>query len=1141
MSRVPTDRATRQCDGCKLWYTTTGIVHHLEQTQKPACIAYQEQLEAEGYESSQPSMTVSDRTPGTPSTPSSRSRSRSRLSDAAIPDYEEPQPQPFEGDFFGNYEDEAWSDFDEYQGDDGEDEDQVDQEQDAGTDDDEEDEDGQSGLEEEADNYEDEGGWEPPLDPNVGGPAPFAVEDEEDLPEELYGTDGMARRRAQEQLHINTFIDPFPCPLAGQATSAQREGTAYEQYQFDVDSEGDNPYAPFASRIDYEVAKWAKMRGPGSTAVSELLQIQQLVTLLGLSFKNLHELNHIIDNKLSSGRPRFIRREIIVGGESFEVFYRDVIACVRALYGDPEFAGILVFVPERHYADADKTIRAKLDEQKKGGTIIPIIVSSDKTQLTLFGNKTAYPVYLTIGNLPKDVRRKPGRRGQILLAYLPTSRLEHITNKAARRRVLANLFHKCMSTILKPLVHAGINGISIVSGDGATRRGHPIFAVYIGDYPEQLLVTCCKNGTCPKCDIPRDDVGNTTNTRRNLRDLKKVLNALGEADNSATAFSKACREAGIKPVRHPFWVDLPYVDIFRSITPDILHQLYQGMVKHLLAWLKAAYGAEELDARCRRIPPNHHIRLFLKGVTNLQRVPGKAHADICRFLLGLVIGLPLRDGLSPVRLIRAVRALLDFVYLARYPAHTSDTLALLEDALKRFHANKAIFVDLGIRTNWKLPKLHSLDHYLQSIRLFGSTDNYDSQYTERLHIDFAKDAYRATNHRDEFPQMTVWLERREKILRHEAYVQWRLERLADLEARHGQPPACTSHASGSRSQQPAAAPPVPGTSRLPTTLTRIKMTKWATVKALRFDHAVTHYGATYIRDALARFIVSYRDPSLTPAEIEQESLHIRYDFSRVPVYHRAKFLLGDAQGLGIMESTRDAVHAHPARRDRRNRRVPARFDTVLVNEGTGGAVGLQGYRVGRVRLIFKLPKKAYQQLLPDVVAPGHLAYVEWFTAFTQPDRIHDMYKVTRCRGNNEEILASVVEVKKFRRSCHLIAAQNVRAPPLQAMCEKYGDIVYFDALGLPIMVLGTQEIAIDLLEKRSAKYFDRRFSVMADLTGFGWFFAINPYGPQWRKARRAFSETMNANAAVQYSRGERGATLSLQTGRPGKYREHALQ
>ena len=88
----------------------------------------------------------------------------------------------------------------------------------------------------------------------------------------------------------------------------------------------------------------------------------------------------------------------------------------------------------------------------------------------LFGNKTAYPVYMTIGNLPKDVRWKPSRRGQILLAYLPTSRLEHITNKEARRRVAANLFHACLSMILKPLAEAGVHGIKVTSGDGVVGR-----------------------------------------------------------------------------------------------------------------------------------------------------------------------------------------------------------------------------------------------------------------------------------------------------------------------------------------------------------------------------------------------------------------------------------------------------------------------------------------------------------------------------------------------------------------------------------------------------------------------------------------------------------------------------------------------
>jgi hypothetical protein len=59
-----------------------------------------------------------------------------------------------------------------------------------------------------------------------------------------------------------------------------------------------------------------------------------------------------------------------------------------------------------------------------------------------------------------------------------------------------------------------------------------------------------------------------------------------------------CSNAGIKPVVSPFWRDLPFVNIYQSITPDILHQLYQGVIKHLVHWLISAFGAAEIDARC---------------------------------------------------------------------------------------------------------------------------------------------------------------------------------------------------------------------------------------------------------------------------------------------------------------------------------------------------------------------------------------------------------------------------------------------------------------------------------------------------------------------------------------------------------------
>ena len=412
--------------------------------------------------------------------------------------------------------------------------------------------------------------------------------------------------------------------------------------------------------------------------------------------------------------------------------------------------------------------QTSLELHRPGATVVPVIISSDKTQLTLFCGKSAYPVYLTIGNIPKEIRRKPSRGAQILLAYIPTTKLEGITNKTGRRRAMANLYHSCMRVILGLLTSAGEIGIAMTSGDGIWRRCHPIFASFVGDYPEQVLVMCTYNNRCPKCLVPPNELG--SHARYPPRDYDQARDVYLLADGDAHAFHSACCKAGLKPVFHPFWESLPLANIFISITPDVLHQLLQGVLKHMITWLISTFGAAEIDARCRSLPPNHHISVFAKGISGLSRITGKEHKNMSRILLGLVMDLPVPDGQVSPRILAVVRALLEFLYLAQLPAHSSTSLARLEDAVSRYHSNKDIFIDLGVRDNFNMAKIHSLIHYGPSIQLFGATDNYNTEQTEWLHIDLTKNAYHATNHKDEYSQMTTWLECREKVQVHSAFV-----------------------------------------------------------------------------------------------------------------------------------------------------------------------------------------------------------------------------------------------------------------------------------------------------------------------------------------------------------------------------------
>ena len=216
--------------------------------------------------------------------------------------------------------------------------------------------------------------------------------------------------------------------------------------------------------------------------------------------------------------------------------------------------------------------------------------------------------------------------------------------------------------------------------------------------------------------------------------------------------------------------------------------------------------------------------------------------------------------------------------------------------------------------------MHSLIHYSSSITLFGTTDNYNTEQTERLHIDTTKDAWNATNHKNEYPQMTTWTERREKVQKHFAFIKYQSQPEMDQ--------------TSTQIPQPIG-PPQPS-------VRRIKMALHPTVKAVSFDELAESYGAIDFQDALADYIAQVNHPNLSGNALRARAANTLIPFHSVPVYHRIKFQL-----KGHPEVV-DSIVVRPEQTDSCGCRIPSCFDTALVRHGSGSQDSMCGYK-GKLR------------------------------------------------------------------------------------------------------------------------------------------------------------------------------------------------
>ena len=108
-------------------------------------------------------------------------------------------------------------------------------------------------------------------------------------------------------------------------------------------------------------------------------------------------------------------------------------------------------------------------------------------------------------------------------------------------------------------------------------------------------------------------------------------------------------------------------------------------------------------------------------------------------------------------MVKAMRAFLEFCYIARHDVHDTHSIKALEDALQRFHRHCEIFRTTGthIKGFDNLPRQHSLTHYMKLIRAFGAPNSLCLSITESKHIKAVKEPWRRSNCFEALAQMLL--------------------------------------------------------------------------------------------------------------------------------------------------------------------------------------------------------------------------------------------------------------------------------------------------------------------------------------------------------------------------------------------------
>ncbi|CAI5460722.1 unnamed protein product [Closterium sp. Yama58-4] len=413
--------------------------------------------------------------------------------------------------------------------------------------------------------------------------------------------------------------------------------------------------------------------------------------------------------------------------------------------------------------------------------VLGVIVYSDNTHASRNGRLAAWPVLISLFNIPEALRWQ--ELGHVLAGVLP------FPSEWASSTEKTRIFQQCMEVIFEPLLraHRGaeLRWFYVTDATGKVVKAFPCLFGQLGDFPESSRSTATlqqgSDRPCSSCYMKETHLADLSHksVTRTVELQRRVVEAIQSA-----AGSKAAENIKKRWSTHPVqcylerwnFAETTWGNVFLACAADLLHVLDGGMLPRMgKCFMVGKSKPERREFERRRKEQKKDTR------ASVVRIPGgttwfSTGANYAAFehrgmmqVIPLLIADNMEKSKQPAKARREREVAAFVAYASFYKAlvgvtkHTEKSLDdVREMAVRMVAAIKAAFPDQT--SEWNIPKVHQIVHLIDGIPLRGMPNETSTNLWEHTHKGTMKVPVRGSNWHD-IPRRIVEEEVQREIAR----------------------------------------------------------------------------------------------------------------------------------------------------------------------------------------------------------------------------------------------------------------------------------------------------------------------------------------------------------------------------------------